>query len=408
MEYFLLFLVWIAAALVFPRILRRFHIPWVTAVILAGILLGPYGLGFVHSDEVMSFLSTIGLVFLMFTAGLDTKFSVLKSAGRKVAYFALLNICIPLSVGLSVGFLWGLDTFASILLGICFSSSSVGVIAPMLREFKVESKVSSMLTSAVFVEDVISLILLAILLNALVPISGIPLALFPFVLIVFFGVVLFLIPILQEWLLYWERKENEFEGQMRAVMVTLALVALIAELIGVHAMVGGFLAGLTLSDMLGARGKIKDHVFAISYGFLIPIFLLNLGMTTNVSTLFAPGDAVFMLVIIGSSVISKSLSGYLGARLMGFGSRVSFGMGIMTSAQMSTTLATASLGLQYGIFSEEILAALVVLSIVSIICVPLLARWVFGVEVEKPSKFTVMWEGDAVSEDSNEEEDSRN
>lgn len=93
---------------------------------------------------------------------------------------------------------------------------------------------------------------------------------------------------------------------------------------------------------------------------------------------------------------------------MGFGSRVSFGMGIMTSAQMSTTLATASLGLQYGIFSEEILAALVVLSIVSIICVPLLARWVFGVEVEKPSKFTVMWEGDAVSEDSNEEEDSRN
>ena len=58
MEYFLLFLIWIAAALVFPRILRRFNIPWVTAVIFAGILLGPYGLGFVQPGEIMSFLST--------------------------------------------------------------------------------------------------------------------------------------------------------------------------------------------------------------------------------------------------------------------------------------------------------------------------------------------------------------
>ena len=77
MEYFLLFLIWIAAAFFFPRLLRRFQIPWVTAVIFAGILLGPYGLGVVHSGEVMDFLAAIGLVFLMFTAGLDTKFSVL-------------------------------------------------------------------------------------------------------------------------------------------------------------------------------------------------------------------------------------------------------------------------------------------------------------------------------------------
>ena len=74
MEYILLFLTWIAAALFFPRFLRRFHIPWVTAVILAGIFLGPYGLGWASSGEVMDFLSTIGIVFLMFTAGLDTKF----------------------------------------------------------------------------------------------------------------------------------------------------------------------------------------------------------------------------------------------------------------------------------------------------------------------------------------------
>ncbi|MGC9346048.1 MAG: cation:proton antiporter [Candidatus Bathyarchaeales archaeon] len=323
MEYFLLFLIWIAAALFFPRMLRRLQIPWVTAVIFAGIFLGPYGLGVVSPGEVMDFLASLGLVFLMFTAGLDTKFSVLKRAGKDVAYFSMLNLGIPFAVGFSVGFFSGIGVFASLLLAICFSSSSVGVIAPMLREFKVESKIKSTLTSAVFLEDVISLILLAILLNAVAPISPIPLVFFPVALFVFLLIVLYLIPILQEWLFYWESKEDVFAGQIRAVMVTLALVALMAELIGVHAMVGGFLAGLSLSDMLGKRKKLEENVFAISYGFLIPIFLLNLGMTTNVTTFFAPRNAFFTVLIVTTLIISKSVSGFLGARLAGFTSRTS-------------------------------------------------------------------------------------
>jgi len=403
LEYFLLFLIWIAAALFFPLILKRFQIPWVTAVIFAGIFLGPYGLGWVNPGEVTDFLATLGLVFLMFTAGLDTNLSVLKKARRDVFLFAFLNGGIPCVTGFVVGSYWGMDVLASLLLGVVFSSSSIGVIAPMLREFKVESKVKSTFMSAVFVEDVASLILLAVLLNAIAP-ARIPLIAFPFALLLFLFVVFFLIPILQEWLFYWESKETEFAGPMRAVMVTLALVALMAELIGVHAMVGGFLAGLTLSDMLGKRGKIKDSVFAISYGFLIPIFLLNLGMTTNLVTLFAPGDAAFTLLIVAALIISKSVSGFLGARLAGFNSKTSLGMGIMTSAQMSTTLATASLGLQYGVFTEDILAALVVLSIVSIITAPPLAKLVLGIETEKPSKFTVLWQGNGTQVDSSKKE----
>jgi len=180
---------------------------------------------------------------------------------------------------------------------------------------------------------------------------------------------------------------------MRAVFITLSLVALMAELMGVHAMVGGFLAGLTLSDMLRRRRKLEENIFAISYGFLIPIFLLNLGMTTNIATLFAPGDALLTGLIVISLIISKSVSGFLGARLIGFPSRTSWGLGFMTIAQMSTTLATASLALEYGIFTEEILAALVVLSIVTIIIVPLLTKLTLGYEGEKPSRFTRLWRG---------------
>jgi len=393
MEYFLLFLIWIAAAFFFPVILRRLQIPWVTAVIFAGIFLGPYGLGVVNPGEVMDFLATIGLVFLMFTAGLDTKFSVLKRAGKDVMYFSTLNFGIPFATGCLLGVSVGLDAFASLVLGICFSSSSVGVMIPMLRELQAKSRIKSTVMSAMFLEDVVSLILLAILLKAVAPISPIPLEFFPGALFVFLIVVFYLIPILQERLFAWGPKKDVFAGQVRAVFITLSLVALMAELIGVHAMVGGFLAGLTLSDMLWKKRKLEENIFAISYGFLIPIFLLNLGMSTNIAMLFAPRDALLTCLIVVSLIISKSVSGFLGARLIGFPLRTSWGMGFMTIAQMSTTLATASLALKYGIFTEEILVALVVLSIVTIIIAPLLTKLTLGYKAEKPSRFEKLWRG---------------
>ena len=393
MEYFLLFLIWIAAAFFFPVALRRFQIPWVTAVIFAGMILGPYGLNVVNTGEVMDFLATIGLVFLMFTAGLDTKFSVLKKAGRKVLYFALMNLGIPFAMGCLVGIYLGLTLFSSLVLGVCFSSSSVGLIVPMLRELKIKSKIKSTLVSAIFLEDVISLIILAILLKAVVPNSSIPLEIFPVALLVFVFLVLYLIPILQEWLFHLGPAKDVFSGGIRAVFITIALVALMAELIGVHAMVGGFLAGLTLSDMLKRRKKLQENIMAISYGFLIPIFLLSLGMNTNITTIFSPGDFLSTGLILLSLMVSKSVSGYLGGRLVGFPSKISWGMGIMTMAQMSTTLATASLAFQYGIFDENIVAALVLLSIVTIIVTPLLTKLVLGYRTEKASKFNRLWRG---------------
>jgi len=393
MEYFLLFLIWIAAAFFFPVMLRRFQIPWVTAVIFAGIIIGPNGLGIVNSGEVMDFLATIGLVFLMFTAGMDIKFSKLKKAGKKVLLFSMVNLGIPFATGCFVGIYLGLSFFASLVLGVCFSSSSVGLIVPMLRELNLKSKVKSTLVSAIFLEDVISLILLAILLKAVVPNSPIPLEIFPIVLLVFVFVVLYLIPILQEWLFWFGPSKDVFAGGVRAVFITLALVALMAELIGVHAMVGGFLAGLTLSDMLKRRKKLEQNIIAISYGFLIPIFLLSLGMTTNIATLFEPGDALSTGLIVLSLIASKSASGFLGGRLLGFPSRISLGMGVMTIAQMSTTLATASLAFQYEIFDENIVAALVILSIITIIITPLLTKLIFRSHSEKPSKFSRLWRG---------------
>ncbi len=393
MEYFLLFLIWIAASFFFPAVLRRIQIPWVNSVILAGIFVGPFGFGIIYPSEITDFFAALGLVFLMFTAGLDTKLSVLKKAGRDVTYFAALNFFIPFCTGFLVGILLQLDIFASLILGTCYSSSSIGVIIITLRELKVQSRIKSTIVSAMFIEDVLSLVLLAIFLHAISPVSPVPLPLFPVAIFIFLVVVFYLIPRLQQLLLQWGGKKDAFAGQLRSVFITLSLVALMAERIGVHAMVGGFLAGLILSDMLGKKRKLKESIFALSYGFLIPIFLLNLGMTTNVKTLLVPQDAALLGLIIVSLIASKIASGYLGARLAKFPSRTSFGMGVMTIPQMSTTLATASIAASYGIFSDALLAGLVVLSMVTITIAPFLTRLTFQRETRKPSRFEKLWRG---------------
>lgn len=393
MEYFLLFLIWIAASFFFPAVLRKIQIPWVNSVILAGLFVGPSGFGIIYPGEITEFFAALGLVFLMFTAGLDTKLSVLKRAGKDVAYFAALNFLIPFATGFIVGILLQLDIFASLILGTCYSSSSIGVIIITFRELKVKSRIKSTIVSAMFIEDVLSLVLLAVFLHAISPVSPVPLPLFPVAIFIFLLVVFYLIPKLQQLLLQWGAKKDAFAGQLRSVFITLSLVALMAERIGVHAMVGGFLAGLILSDMLGKKRKLKEKIFALSYGFLIPIFLLNLGMTTNVETLLVPQDAALAGLIIASLVISKIVSGFLGARLAKFPPRASFGMGVMTIPQMSTTLATASIAAQYGIFSDALLTALVVLSMVTITIAPFLTRLTFRRKTQKPSRFERLWRG---------------
>lgn len=384
MDYLPLFLIWIAAVFLLPELLRKVRIPWVSAVMFSGMLLGPYGLGFVQPEEAMLFLSSLGLIFLMFTAGLDIKISTLRKTGKATLLYTVLNFSVPFLTGCLVGVALGLSGFAILVLGTCFSSSSVGIIIPLLKELEIESNVKSTITAAMFLEDVTSLIILAFFLQAITPQSIIPLPLFPVAILAFLGVIFLLIPRLERIFL-WLGKSDVFGAEIRSVFLTLALVAFLAELIGVHAMVGGFLAGMSLSNLLAKREELTKKIISISYGFLIPIFLFNLGIGTNFRVLLSPENVLLAGLVVCSLIASKVFGGFLGARLAKFPSKTSLGMGIVTIPQMSTTLATASLAVEYGIFSEELLTSLVIMSIITIILGPLLTRVAFRKRVTSSS-----------------------
>lgn len=375
MEYMLLFLIWMAATLFLPELLGKLRIPWITAVILAGIMLGPYGLELVEPSETVDFLASLGLVSLVFLAGLEVKLSDIKREWRGVTYFTSLNFLLPLVIGSIVGLILRLSSLGALTLGICFSSSFVGVIVPTMMELKVNPKVLSTVTTATFIQDVLSLLLVAVVLKAVEPSEGMSLPSFLLMLVGFITVVFWAAPRVYRLISRRFSKEGDvFEKDLRAVIFIVALMAFISELIGIHEIVGAFLVGLALAEMLEERGELKSKLFSLSYGFLIPIFLLSLGFTINIRLLLSPKNALVTLAIVGSLILSKTVGGFIGARLQGFKVKTSLGMGVATMPQLSATLAVASVAHSYGLFGEEIMASILILAIVTVLAGPLLTK----------------------------------
>ncbi|MDB4516857.1 cation:proton antiporter, partial [Crocinitomicaceae bacterium] len=133
MEFLPFFLILFATVL-FSTAFQRFHLPWVLALIASGMAVGPYGFNLVTINPTISFMGSIGLIFLMFMAGLETELSSFREFGKKIITIAFINGFIPGLVGIGVGFLFGYPLVSSLLLGIIFMSSSVAVIIPALEE----------------------------------------------------------------------------------------------------------------------------------------------------------------------------------------------------------------------------------------------------------------------------------
>ena len=136
MDYLLFFLIIIGAAFLLPELAKKIHIPYVTSIILAGILIGPFGFKLLDLGDIASFLAFIGAIFLMFTAGLDVGLSSLRRIGKRSIIIALFNGIIPFVVGYYIAYYFGYDLITSLILGAIFVSSSIAF------PFLVASKIS--------------------------------------------------------------------------------------------------------------------------------------------------------------------------------------------------------------------------------------------------------------------------
>lgn len=354
-------------------LLRTLHLPWVAALILGGIFIGPNGLDIFTPDSTIQFISEMGLIFLMFMAGLEVKFSEFKQSGPSLFLLSLVNGLVPFVVGVAIAYYHGYSHNTLLLLGTVFVSSSVAVVIPTLEAndlFDLRIGKAVMITS--IIQDIISLILLSVLLQDIRPVSNLPFYFFyPLLFATFFG-LRFILPRLQKVLASLTSGKDTFQDQLRAVFLVLVGTVIVFQILGLHSIIGGFFAGVVLSDSIDDE-VLKAKIRALSYGFFIPTFFVYMGTQTNLSLLLEFEEALpLILLIVFGSILSKLFSGWLGAWLVGFNMSEGLFFGASSVPQLSTTLAVAHTAHSVGLMDDKMITALVVLSMVTTLIGPAL------------------------------------
>lgn len=374
MEFLPFFLILLATVL-FASVFRTFHLPWVLALITAGVVIGPYGLGVTEVTPTMDFLGEIGLIFLMFMAGLETKFDSFKRYRSNIAWIATLSGLIPLLVGVGLGYLLDFSLIASALLGVIFMSSSIAVIIPTLEGLnKSHTKLGHSIIASAIVVDVASLILLSVLLQTVSPSTALPLPSFYFLLAVIMLSFAYALPKIRGLIPVKRDEKDLFESEVRVIFALIIGVVVTFELLGLHPIIAGFFAGLVLADSIKSQLLI-DKLRTMSYGIFIPIFFVVVGMETDISV-FSEGMGTLELIgaIIGASILAKLASGWLAGRITGFSQRDALLIGIATIPQLSTTLAVVFAAVDYGFLDPAVITAMVMLSVVTTLIAPIALR----------------------------------
>ncbi len=391
LQFILVLVIIIPAAKLGGYLSNRLGQPAVLGELLAGILLGPSVINFLdwpfftdsHLSDSVEHLAEIGVLMLMFIAGLDLHLTDLLRSGKVSALAGTLGVVVPLGMGFGLALGFSEAVPSAIFIGLILAATSVSISAQTLMELKVlRSRVGiSMLGSAVF-DDILVILGMSVLVafsqggasTGLASVLGIVLQM---VLYIAIAAVLglWLGPRLSRWV------DNLpiSQGLIAFSFVVMLLYGWSAEILGsMAAITGAFLAGLVL-----ARSPVKDRIEAgissMAYGVFVPIFFVNVGLTANARQLDAE-VFWFFLSMTGVAIVGKVLGAGLGARLAGFNWREALQLGVGMMSRGEVGLIVATVGVLEGLIGEEIFAAVVGVVIVTTLLTPPLLRALFANE----------------------------
>ncbi|HVM70994.1 MAG TPA: cation:proton antiporter [Anaerolineales bacterium] len=371
--------------------------PSVLGELLAGVLLGPslvniLGLRFIDHATLagtISDLSQLGVLLLMFIAGLELHLGELASH-RKVSLLASSGgLLLSIGLGWCAGRLFGLSGPAALLLGLALAATSVSISARTLMELGVlRSRVGLGLLGAAVADDVLSLLAFSIFLavysgtTGLAGLAWIVVRMLVFLLMaVAFG--LWVLPRLAAWV----ERLSISQGTLAFAIVILLVYGLAAELVGqMAALIGAFLAGLMFARTPEKR-IIEPGITALAYGLFVPVFFINIGLSVNLRSL-PPAGLGLMLVVTLAAILGKLLGAAAGARLGNLPWRESIQLGAGMVSRGEVTLIIAAAGSRAGLIDGNVLSAIVAAVLLSILVTPPLLRLVF-VRLKPPSSAQV-------------------
>ena len=341
----LIFFVVLLVILFAPIIMGKLRIPHIIGMVIAGVILGKYGLDILGRDASFEIFGNVGLYYIMFLAGLETDMEGLKKNRYRVLTFGLLTFLIPFGITYIVGTtLLGYSVAAAMLLG-CIMASNTLIAYPIVGKYGLQAKPSVTLSvGAAMLALFLALVTLAGIVEAVRNHAGwLFWVLFVAKFAVFCAAMIWLIPRLGRWFL---RRYSDAVMQFILVMSILFMSAALSEMIGLEGIFGAFLSGLILNRYIPHLSPLMNRIEFIGNALFIPYFLIGVGMLINVQVLFQ-GEGILWVVfcIVFFGTFGKAVAAYLAGflfRLPVSSGNMMFGL---TSAHAAGAIAMAMVGM---------------------------------------------------------------
>ena len=364
----------LALILIAPVISKGLKLPVIVIEIILGIIVGPSYLGVLLESEWLSTMAMMGFIYLMFVVGLEVELSLLKASMAKVLAITAGSLLVPFLLGYQIGLLYGLP---AVFMGVALSTTSMGVILPTIKEFSASKEFSQVLLGSAILVDVISMFALAFVIEEeFLTLDKL------FLLMIVLAGSLVGIYLLKKYEVAGH-KLREFTKlyhiDIRLILTLIFGFAILAEFIGVHAILGSFFLGLFISELEEKIEDLVQKLLSFGYGFFIPVFFITVGIRTDVSILLRNVENLEILIaLLGAGFLGKFLGTSFTSKIAGFDKYESLSMGLAMSARLSLIIAAAELGLASGIIGHEVYSILVLLAIISVVLSPSLAKILIG------------------------------
>ena len=359
---------------------RRVKLPQVVGALLAGLILGPACLGILHETEFINQLAELGVIVLMFDAGLETDINELKKSGKNSFIVATLGVIVPFVGGFLVAQAYGLgttDVLRSVFIGLILTATSVSISVETLKEMgRLSTPSGNIILGAALIDDILGVILLTVVISFADP--NVNIAMMAFKIIAFFalsGVVGFLLHKgFQVWMQRHDRDLRRFAVFSFAFCLLYSFIA--EEFFGVADITGAFLAGLIISNTSRAT-YVSSRVGILSYMLLSPLFFANIGLKVVLPQMNFM-IVSFTIIICIVAILSKVIGCGLGAKLCGCPNTRALRVGVGMISRGEVALIIAMKGIALGMMDEQFIAPVILMVVVTTVITPILLKFVYN------------------------------
>ena len=376
------FLVSVAIIILSTKILgdltKKVSMPAVVGALLAGVLIGPTGLGIIAETDFLDYTAEIGVILLMFLAGLDTDINEIKRNSLTCLIVAGIGVLVPLIGGTACYYFFfeaGATSFDQILeavfVGVVLTATSVSITVEALREMgKLEGKVGNTILGAAVIDDIIGIVVLTIVTSFKDASVSVGTVLFKIVLYALCMAALALFISTGKKFIDWNMKKQRASTYVLGACLLISFAS--EHFFGVADITGAYLLGLFLSGH-EIKHEIYRKINVPSYIFFSPIFFASVGLKVNLEGM--TGTVIwFSLALLAIAILTKIIGCGLGARLCGFTGKESIQVGVGMVSRGEVALIVAQKGSEIGLLNLALMPAVVLVVIATTIFTPIVLK----------------------------------